>query len=135
MREDVTNYMYGEEVAQSIASINGYDIGQLGFKKQDLAKVDWSLMPMKTLEEVVQVLMYGANKYSRDNWKKATSKEDIERIYAACQRHLADYQVGIETDTETNLRHLAHATCNLIFLLYLTKGQTNEQVCTSASGI
>jgi hypothetical protein len=38
--------------------------------KYDVSKPRWSLIPNGTLEEVIKVLEYGANKYSPDNWKK-----------------------------------------------------------------
>jgi hypothetical protein len=38
-------------------------------KKFDRDKVDWTLMPWKELEQVLEVLEFGAKKYSRDNWK------------------------------------------------------------------
>ena len=37
-------------------------------KKFDQGKLDWSLVPFKSLEGMVKVLMFGEQKYSRDNW-------------------------------------------------------------------
>ena len=33
-------------------------------------KIAWELMDFKSLEPLIEVLMFGATKYSKDNWKK-----------------------------------------------------------------
>lgn len=86
------------------------------FTKHDSGKLDYSLVSDKDLAGMVRVLMYGANKYKRDNWKTCSSKEDINRIYSAMRRHLAEYQEGNFIDEESGLPHIDHALCNLFFL-------------------
>jgi len=85
-------------------------------KKFDSGKPDWSLLPLKTLKPVVQVLTFGARKYSRGNWKHVPDAKN--RYYAAAMRHIEDYQDGTLLDEESGHPHLAHAICCLIFLLW-----------------
>lgn len=88
------------------------------FKKADDGKLQWSLMPFEQLEDVVRVLMNGAKKYARDNWKKC---DDINRYKDALMRHVVSYIKGEKNDPEDNLSHLAHAMCNCLFLMYFDK--------------
>ena len=85
------------------------------FVKNDSGKLQWSLMPFEQLEDTVRVLMKGAEKYSRDNWKKC---DDVNRYKDALMRHVTAYIKGEERDPEDNLPHLAHAICNCLFLQY-----------------
>ena len=83
--------------------------------KYDQEKLDWSLLPIEPIEEVVKVLMFGAKKYAPDNWKKVPDAE--RRYYNAAMRHLTSWQKGEKLDSETGLSHLAHALCCITFLL------------------
>lgn len=83
--------------------------------KFDSGKLDWSLLPIEPVENVIRVLMYGANKYSPNNWLKVDDHE--RRYYNAAMRHLSAWQKGELTDEETGISHLAHATCCLLFLM------------------
>lgn len=84
-------------------------------KKHDHGKPDWTLLPLASLEPVVRVLEHGAEKYGRENWRELP---DFERRYlAAALRHLAAFQAGEIIDRDSGMPHLAHATCNLVFLL------------------
>ena len=85
------------------------------FVKNDNGKLQWSLMPFEQLEDTVRVLMKGAEKYSRDNWKKC---DDVNRYKDALMRHVTAYIKGEVSDPEDNLPHLAHAICNCLFLQY-----------------
>lgn len=87
------------------------------FVKNDEGKLQWSLMPFEQLEDTVRVLMKGAKKYSRDNWKKC---DDVNRYKDALMRHVTAYIKGEEKDPEDNLPHLAHAICNCLFLQWFS---------------
>lgn len=96
------------------------------FVKNDSGKLEWSLMPFKQLEDVVRVLMFGAKKYSRDNWKKC---DDVNRYKDALMRHVTAYIEGEKFDKGKggdNLPHLAHAICNCLFLLWFDQAETEE---------
>lgn len=84
-------------------------------KKYDKGKSQWHLLPLRVLDEVVHVLMYGAKRYGADNWKLVQPKE---RYFDACIRHLSKYQAGERNDVETGRSHLAHAACCLLFLIW-----------------
>lgn len=81
--------------------------------KFDQDKPDYSLVPFEVLDEVVKVLTYGANKYDRFNWEFVEDK----RYQAAALRHISAYMQGEMLDQESGYEHLAHAICNLMFLM------------------
>jgi len=83
-------------------------------KKFDSDKVDWTLMPWKELEQVLEVLEFGAKKYSRDNWKHI----EPARYEKAAMRHLISYATGEKIDPESGKSHLAHLMCNALFLMW-----------------
>ena len=82
--------------------------------KHDAGKLQWSLMPFGALQEVVKVLEFGSKKYAPNNWQYVDNAE--ERYWNAAVRHLIAYKTESDTDSETGLSHLAHATCCLLFL-------------------
>jgi len=102
---------YDHYVAQEVE-----DLKQEG-TKFDTDKLDWTLIPWKELEETVKVLEFGANKYSRDNWKKV----DSSRYEKAAMRHLISYVTGEKVDPESGKSHLAHIICNALFLSWKDK--------------
>ena len=51
-----------------------------------------------------------------DNWQRVPSART--RYYDAAMRHIDDWWNGSEVDEESNLPHLAHAICCLLFLLW-----------------
>lgn len=83
--------------------------------KFDKGKPDLSMIPYEFLEEVAQVLMYGEKKYLRDNWQIGS---DWSRAMSAAERHLKKYWWVADNDDESDLSHLAHAACNILFLIY-----------------
>ena len=96
------------------------------FVKNDSSKVNLAILndTSKALEEVAKVMEYGANKYSRMNWSKV---DNTERYIAATYRHLMlGYTQGEKLDDESNLSHLAHAVCSLLFLLEIELRKEKE---------
>lgn len=84
--------------------------------KFDADKPDWSLLPLAEVEQVVDVLTYGADKYTRSGWRMVP--EPRERYFSALMRHLAAWRRGEQLDPETGMHHLAHAATNCLFLLW-----------------
>lgn len=82
--------------------------------KNDNGKARWSLMPWKQLAQVVDVLTYGAQKYSDNNWQKV----DKTRYADAAMRHLSDYLAGVRSDPETGMTPLAHSVCCILFMMW-----------------
>lgn len=92
---------------------------------QSISKTDYDLIEAKWLKEVADVLTFGAEKYDRFNWQKA-KKSELHLYRSALIRHFEAYRSGEEDDPETGLSHLAHASCNLMFLHYL-EGKYNDR--------
>jgi len=86
-----------------------------GGRKFDQGKLQYGLIPPTALKETVKVLTAGAIKYDKYNWQKVPDAQD--RYFDALQRHLWDWKSGQQLDSETGINHLAHAVCNLLFLL------------------
>lgn len=82
--------------------------------KFDGGKPRTDLLPVKPLLEIARVLEFEAEKYGERHWEAGM---DWERPYAATLRHLFAWQGGETADPETGLNHLAHAACELLFLL------------------
>lgn len=83
------------------------------FTKFDDNKVLASAVDPLYIIGTAEVLTFGAKKYARDNWKLMN---DPVRIQDSLMRHLYAYLAGEKVDPETNLSHLYHASCNLMFL-------------------
>jgi len=84
--------------------------------KFDGNKPRYSLLPKGVVNSVVEVLEFGAKKYSADNWQEVDNAE--ERYYNAAMRHIDSWWNGEKRDPETGIHHLAHAATNLFFLMW-----------------
>lgn len=84
-------------------------------KKFDKGKTRWDLLPFREIEEVAEVLTYGAAKYGANNWKRGI---DWDRLFAATLRHMSALKTEGRDDPESGKKHLAHAVCNLLFMMY-----------------
>jgi hypothetical protein len=82
-------------------------------RKDDSGKLDYTLLPIKALDEVVKVLEFGEKKYGRDNWRSVPNAEP--RYLGAALRHVFAMVKGEVFDTESGLPHAAHAVCCLLF--------------------
>ncbi len=96
--------------------------------RYNTGKPQWSLVHFKSLEPMVRVLEYGANKYTvkepgtnkiltqgRENWKKGMDKT---KILECAIRHLASMIDGEEIDKESGQPHAGHVLCNMMFYQY-----------------
>ena len=92
--------------------------------KFDSIKPRAYLLPPKALLEVSKVLTIGAEKYNEENWRKLDNLQN--RYTGAALRHLFAHMDGEELDPETNLSHLAHALCCLLFKLEI-EIETNQE--------
>jgi len=108
-------------------------------------KLKWSLVSWRALGPMVQVLMYGAHKYTtfkRDDGSTVTgaqiSKEDSKglevvtsgannwkgglkytEVCESMQRHMNAFIEGEDDDKESKLSHVGHILCNAMFLSYM----------------
>ncbi len=83
-------------------------------RKFDDDKVDWSLLPIEALEQVLKVFSFGAKKYDRNNYRNGF---DSNRLVAASMRHITSWQKGEDLDPESGESHLAHAVCCLTMMM------------------
>jgi hypothetical protein len=84
------------------------------FRKDDQGKTRFSLMPPAAHRAIADVLTYGAEKYTPNNWCKGA---DWSRYTDALERHINAWKAGEQNDPESGHSHLAHAGCCLVFLL------------------
>lgn len=85
-----------------------------GVARKDDGKVRMHLVPVTPIQELARVLEFGARKYSPNGWRAGMA---WNRVMDSCERHIGAWKQGEDTDPETGLPHLAHALCNLAFLL------------------
>lgn len=90
--------------------------------KFDDGKLDWSLMPFDSVEEILKVLEFGKKKYAAHNWSQGEGFK-YTRVFNSLMRHLFAWFRGQDNDPETGLSHIAHAGCNILFLLHFIKNK------------
>jgi len=90
----------------------------MGLIKHDRGKPNWALLPLVIIKEIVEVLTFGAEKYSPGGWQKGEFFDSQDRYFAAALRHLEEFQSGKRVDEESGLSPLAHALCNIMFVLW-----------------
>ena len=84
-------------------------------RKDDGGKLPLELIPWDVVQEVAKVLQFGAKKYAPNNWRKGLV---YSRVYAAILRHMLAWWHGETADADTGLSPLAHAACELFFLMH-----------------
>jgi len=77
-------------------------------------------LPYNALEQVCRVFAYGAEKYSRDNYKLAPGLS-LDTYIQSMWRHLVQYLRGEDIDIESKLPHLSHLACNCFMYLWTQK--------------
>ena len=77
-------------------------------------RLDLDLVLWPAVEQITEVLTYGAAKYDDNNWARGAR---WGRYFAALCRHLFAWWGGENLDPETGFSHLAHAGCCLLFLM------------------
>ncbi len=80
--------------------------------KHDQEKEPIALVSRVWLTGVAAVLGFGAKKYAAHNWRLGHARS---RLISAALRHLLAYNEGEDTDPESGLSHLDHASCMLMF--------------------
>lgn len=90
-------------------------------------KRKWSLVDFESLESMVSVLEYGAEKYTvkdekgnvlrtgANNWKKGMI---ISEVCESLLRHTFALMRGEINDPESGLSHIGHIQCNAMFIDY-----------------
>lgn len=88
--------------------------------KFDNDKVDWMILPYDAIEEIIKVMEFGARKYARGNFASGEGLE-YTRVLNSLMRHILAFSRGEDLDPETGISHMAHAGCNVLFLLHYIK--------------
>jgi hypothetical protein len=100
--------------------------------KFDQGKTRWDLLPWECVEQVAEILTYGADKYAAEDWKVVDDAES--RYFSALLRHLIAYKQGEDLDNESGKLHLAHMATNALFLLWFNmqkkKFKVDNYVCS-----
>lgn len=93
--------------------------------KADEGKLKISLVPTEIIRAVARVRMFGTEKYKDpENWRNV----EKQRYKDALLRHiLAWWEDENSVDEESGLPHLAHAACNIAFILEMGKWEPNYQ--------
>lgn len=91
-------------------------------ERKNVGKLRWALISWKALESMIEVLEFGAKKYSAHNWKKGLKYTEI---CESLQRHLNAFVEGEDNDPESKLKHVGHILCNAMFLSYMTIFRTD----------
>lgn len=91
-------------------------------------KLQWTLMNHEAFKPMIEVLMYGVERYDRDNWMKVCPKKNdlldsLERHYVEIKEPDAS---GIVYDHGSRLRSIGHLMCNAMFYSYWEQ-KTNGQ--------
>ena len=81
---------------------------------KDKGKLRYDLLPPDALAEIVKVMTYGASKYADGNWESGIK---YSRIFGSIMRHLWAWYAREDKDKESGINHLAHAGCDVMFLL------------------
>lgn len=109
-----------EKWAKAIKLAEGYSVGSLDPRgeikgqKNDSEKPRMDLVPAGAVLETAKVFTFGAKKYAPHNWRKGF---EYGRLIAALERHIAAFKEGEDTDPESGLPHMAHASCCVMMLI------------------
>jgi hypothetical protein len=99
--------------------------------KKEEGKAPLSLANYALIEAVSRVRSYGIEKHGDvDGWKTTTVKQHydalLRHVYASLE---AEKERGDALfDEESGLLHLAHAACNIMFLIEIHKGEQNAHI-------
>lgn len=90
--------------------------GECRKSAESAAKARFDLVPWTAIEEIAQVLTFGAAKYDDNNWCRGAR---WGRYFRALCSHIFKWwrRENGGRDEETGYSHLAHAGCCLIFLM------------------
>lgn len=102
-------------------------------------KKQWTMIDWESMEGLVDILEFGAKKYStyrtlddgskellisgRDNWKKGL---ELSSILDSAQRHLIAMMKGEFTDPESGFLHAHHVMCNMMFWVHFYNKQSKK---------
>lgn len=77
------------------------------------------------IEGVGKVLGFGAQKYAAFNWCKGTPSM---KLCGSLYRHLLAIQKGELIDPESEIHHIYHVACEVMFLMWFVEGNLKDWV-------
>lgn len=90
--------------------------------RRNQGKTRFALFPPDALWSIAEVFTFGSVKYEPRNWERGMS---WSTCYDSLQRHMHQWWAGERYCSDSGLPHLAHAGCNILFLLaYELRGLT-----------
>lgn len=94
--------------------------------RADNGKLQYDLLHPLAQEGLVEVLTYGANKYSKRNYEKGL---DWSRIINSLYRHLEAFRNNEDVDKESLLNHVDHiqANAHMLAVLFRTFPQGDDR--------
>lgn len=96
-----------------IKDYSGDNYPQPAGQKFDSNKIPVHLFDPEFMEGVSRVLGFGAEKYAPNNWRGGIH---YTRLIGAAYRHLNAINKGEDVDSESNLPHVYHLGCCVMFL-------------------
>ncbi len=91
--------------------------------KHDQEKPDMTIVPRAAKVAIAKVLMHGAEKYGRDNWKLVEER----RYLAALMRHTDAVADGEEIDPDSGMPHVWAIAANAAILCGLLEARKNKE--------
>ena len=91
--------------------------------KHDSGKPRYSLVIQEFIDDLIEVLEFGAKNHGDFNWKNV----DKVRFQDAMYRHFSKYTKGELYDEDTGKQHMVHIACNAMFLHYLNRGEIDDR--------
>lgn len=80
-------------------------------------KPRFSLLDIDFIEQIINVMEYGADLYQENTWKE----KDPRKFQDALFRHYAAFCKGEAIDPASGLPHLAHLATNAMILYFFLK--------------
>jgi hypothetical protein len=127
MRQGLQNVATTVATEGSAIRTSGMAASVTGGLRDNKGKPRLSLVPSELEAAVAEVIWKSSDraggKYPLQNWRKGLPWSEVAE---SAIRHLKKFaQEGEDLDHETGLSHLAHAACNLAFLLWYQKNRPN----------
>ena len=89
-------------------------------RKDDSGKPEIEMVDPEFLEGLAKVLMFGKEKYARNNWRNGIN---ISRLISSTYRHLGEINKNNTLDEESGLPHVYHLACCVMFLAWTLKNK------------
>ena len=104
-----------------IKDSNKRKVFKTGMQRDSENKILYDLLPLFIRNRVAEHLTKGAEKYSKRNWEKACTEEELERFIASAERHFNEWLAGYED--EDHVAALIFNLCGAEMVIAKLNGQ------------